>query len=268
MRLRLELFDTHCHLDLDVYDVDRDEVYARATRAGVVRFLNPAFDMASSARAVARATQREDTWAAVGIHPNAAGDLDAEALAALRALAAHPRVVAIGEIGLDYHWNSVPPDVARTAFERQIALAQELGKPIIIHCRDAMADVLDILAAVNCGKNQVPVLLHAFSGDADQARVAVERGYRIGIGGPLTYKRAEDLRATAARLPLGAIVLETDAPYLTPEPYRGRRNEPGHVALIAARLAALRGIDLAELAELTTATALGFFNIHSTLAQV
>ena len=263
----MELFDTHCHLDLDVYAGDRDEVYARAARAGIVRFLNPAFDMASSARAVALAMQREDTWAAVGIHPNAAGDLDAAALAALRALAAHPRVVAIGEIGLDYHWNSVTPEVARTAFERQIELAQELGKPIIIHCRDAMADVLDILAAANGGQNQVPVLLHAFSGDADQARIAVERGYRIGIGGPLTYKRADVLRATAANLPLRAIVLETDSPYLTPEPFRGRRNEPGHVALVATRLAALHGIDLAELASLTTANAIAFFNIHSTPAQ-
>jgi TatD DNase family protein len=215
----------------------------------------------------ALAAARNDTWAAVGIHPNAAGALDATALAALRALAAHPRVVAIGEIGLDYHWNSFPADVARATFVRQIELAQTLRKPIIIHCRDAMADVLSILAEVNDSRDQVPVLLHAFSGDADQARIAVERGWLIGIGGPLTYKRSEALRAIASRAPLGSIVLETDSPYLTPEPFRGRRNEPSHVAEVAARLASLRGIDPAEIASKTSANALKFFNIHSTLAQ-
>ncbi len=265
--MRLELFDTHCHLDLEVYDGDRDEVYARARGAGVEWFLNPAFDMPSSARAAALAADRDDTWAAVGIHPNAAADLDDTALAALRVLAAHPRVVAIGEIGLDYHWNSFPQDVARAAFERQVELAQDLGKPIIIHCRDAMADVLNVLATTNRGHNRVPVLLHAFSGDADQARSAVERGYLIGIGGPLTYKRADGLRAMASSVPLASIVLETDSPYLTPEPFRGRRNEPRHVAEVAGRLAALRGIGPAEIAIETTANAVGFFNIYSTRAQ-
>ncbi|MEO6062238.1 MAG: TatD family hydrolase [Thermoflexales bacterium] len=263
----MDLFDTHCHLDLNVYDADRDEVIARARASNVRLFLNPAYDMSSSARAAALAADRDDTWAAVGIHPNAAADLDGGALAALLELAGRPRVVAIGEIGLDYHWNSVPPDVARVAFERQIALAQVLGKPIIIHCRDAMADVLNVLADTNGGQNRVPVLLHAFSGDSDQARVAVARGYMIGIGGPLTYKRSDELRAIACSVPLGSIVLETDSPYLTPEPYRGRRNEPRHVAEVSARLAVLRGIDPAEIASATTANAVGFFNIHSTLAQ-
>lgn len=263
----MDLFDTHCHLDLDVYDGDRDEVFARAKAANVRFFVNPAFDLSSSARAAALAAVRNDTWAAVGIHPNAAGALDATALSALRALAAHPRVVAIGEIGLDYHWNSFPADVARATFVRQIELAQALRKPIIIHCRDAMADVLAILAEVNDGRDQVPVLLHAFSGDSDQARIAVERGWLIGIGGPLTYKRSEALRAIASSAPLGSIVLETDSPYLTPEPFRGRRNEPSHVAEVAARLASLRGIDPAEIASKTSANAFKFFNIHSTLAQ-
>ena len=267
MGVRLDLFDTHCHLDLDVYDGDRDEVFARAHAAGVRRFVNPAFDLASSARAAALAGRREDTWAAVGIHPNAAGELDDAALAALRAMAGQPRVVAIGEIGLDFHWNSFPPDIARSAFARQIGLARELRKPIIIHCRDAMADVLDVLATANPGDDAAPVLLHAFSGDADQARTAVERGYLIGLGGPLTYKRADDLRAIACSVPLASIVLETDAPYLSPHPFRGRRNEPCHVADVAVRLAAIRGIDLSEIARQTTLNAHRFFNIHSTLAQ-
>jgi TatD DNase family protein len=264
----LELFDTHCHLDLEVYDGDRDEVYARAAGAGVARFLNPAFDMASSARAVALAAKREDTWAAVGVHPNGAGDLDDAALSALRTLASHPRVVAIGEIGLDYHWSSFPPQVARTAFERQIGLAQELRKPIIIHCRDAMADVLDVLTSANHGPHAVSVLLHAFSGNADQARIALKRGYLIGLGGPLTYKRADDLRAIAQGFPLESIVVETDSPYLAPHPFRGRRNEPCHVADVAARLAEIRGMDAADVARQTTANALRLFNIHSTPAQV
>jgi len=263
----LDLFDTHCHLDLDVYDGDRDEVFARANAAGVHYFLNPAFDMASSARAAALAASRRDTWAAVGIHPNAAGDLNDGALADLRALAGQPRVVAIGEIGLDYHWNSFAPSVARTAFVRQIELAQAMRKPILIHCRDAMADVLDALAVANRGDEAVPVLLHAFSGDELQARIAVERGYLIGLGGPLTYKRADALRAIACWVPLGSIVLETDSPYLSPHPFRGRRNEPRHVADVAARLAAIRGIDPSELGLQTTLNALRFFNIHSTPAQ-
>lgn len=264
----MDLFDTHCHLDLDVYDGDRDEVFARAHAEGVKYFLNPAFDMASSARAAALAATRLDTWAAVGIHPNAAGDLNDAALAGLRALAAQPRVVAIGEIGLDYHWNSYPPDVARAAFVGQIELARDLRMPILIHCRDAMADVLDTLASANRADDAVPVLLHAFSGDETQARIAVERGYVIGLGGPLTYKRADALRAIACWVPLESIVLETDSPYLAPQPFRGRRNEPRHVADVAAHLAAIRGIDPSELRLQTTLNARRFFNIHSTPAQV
>lgn len=263
----MELFDTHCHLDLDVYDVDRNAVLARAHAAGVGRFVNPAFDLASSVRAAALAGQREDTWATVGIHPNSAGEVDDAVLAALRAMAGQPRVVAIGEIGLDYHWNRFPPDIARSAFARQIGLARELRMPIIIHCRDAMADVLDVLAAANQGDDAVPVLLHAFSGDSDQARIAIERGYLIGLGGPLTYKRADDLRAVACSVPLTSIVLETDAPYLSPHPFRGKRNEPCHVVDVAVRLAEIRGVDLSEIARQTTANADRFFNIHSTIAQ-
>jgi TatD DNase family protein len=263
----LALFDTHCHLDLELFDADRDDVYARAHAAQVTRFLNPAFDLASSGRAARLATMREDTWAAVGIHPNAANEVDDAALTALRGLASHPRVVAIGEIGLDYHWNSFPAAVARAAFQRQIELARELGKPIIIHCRDAMVDVLDTLAEADRGPDASPVLLHAFSGDAGQARLAVERGYTIGLGGPLTYKRAEDLRAIARSISLQSIVLETDSPYLAPHPFRGRRNEPCHVADVAALLATLRGVDPELVAETTTANALRLFNIRSTPHQ-
>ena len=263
----MALFDTHCHLDIDLYDGDRDEVFARAHAAGVGCFLNPASDLASSARAVSLAEARHDTWAAVGIHPNAAGEVDAAALERLRGLALHPRVVAIGEIGLDYHWNSFPPDVARAAFEAQIHLAQEVGKPVIIHCRDAMAEVLAVLTSANAGPGAVPVLLHAFSGDADQARAAASRGYWFGLGGPLTFARADALRAIAAELPLESIVLETDSPYLTPHPFRGRRNEPMRIVEVARRLGELRGLDPSEIGRLTSKNATRLFNIPPTLEQ-
>jgi len=263
----LTLFDTHCHLDVEAFNGDRGAAFKRAHAAGVTAFLNPAFDLASSQRAAALAGQRPDVWAAVGVHPNDAGELDDAVLASLEALLAQPRVVAVGEIGLDYHWNRHPVDVAKAAFVRQIALARAHGVPVIIHCRDAMADALDVLVAENSGPGAVPVLLHAFSGDADQAREAIRRGYWLGIGGPLTYPRAETLRAIAQDAPLERLVLETDSPYLTPDPWRGRRNEPRHVADVAARLAVIRGIDLAEVAAATTQNAHSLFKIESSSAQ-
>lgn len=249
------LFDTHCHLDDTAFDGDRDAVFARARNAGVGAFLNPAYDLASSARAAALAGAHDDVWAAAGIHPNDAQEADAQGLLRLDELLRAPRVVALGEIGLDYHWKRHSPVVARRAFSDQIGLARAAGKPVIVHCREAMADVLATLSEVNTGTSAVPVLLHAFSGDEEQARESLRRGYLLGIGGPLTYPKAETLRRIAASAPLSQIVLETDAPYLSPQPFRGRRNEPAHMTGVAERLAALRGVPVDEIAETTTANA-------------
>lgn len=257
----MNLFDTHCHLDVADFDGDREAVFARAREAGVVAFLNPAYDLASSARAAALAAERGDVWAAVGIHPNGAHEANPDGLNRLEGLLRAPRVVALGEIGLDYHWNSHAPEVARRAFADQIVIARAAAKPIIIHCREAMADTLATLADANRGASAVPVLLHAFSGDEDQALEALRRGYTLGLGGPLTYRKAEALRRIAAAAPLGQIVLETDAPYLSPHPFRGQRNEPARVALVAERLAAVRGVTADAVAEATTATARRFFGL-------
>jgi len=251
------LFDTHCHLDLPVFDGDREDVFARARAAGVGLFLNPAFDLASSERAVALADARPDVLAAVGIHPNDADALDA-AWDRLRELAGHPRVAAIGEIGLDYHWDRASRAAQARAFVRQLGLARDLGLPVIIHCRDAHQDTLDLLHRHADG---LAVLLHAFSGDAAIARRALDAGYTLGIGGPVTYKKAEALRQAAADAPLDQLVLETDAPYLPPHPHRGARNEPAYLALISERVSQVRGVSLADIAAATTGAARRLFGL-------
>ncbi len=275
------LFDTHCHLDTPAFDTDRDDVFARAYANGVVRFLNPAFDLASSQRAAALAQAREDVVCAVGIHPNdigslTSGSLNAECLTELKALAqASRKVVAIGEVGLDYHWDSFPRQQQREGFVQQIELAQELGLPVIIHCRDAAkpagayADCLEILAVHSPPPQPSPVgtgegagvLLHSFAGSPAEARFAFDRGWYIGVGGPITYKKAHELREIVKRAPLEQIVLETDAPYLTPEPHRGQRNEPAQVRLVARKVAELRGMSLEEIAHITFTNAQRLFGL-------
>jgi TatD DNase family protein len=295
------LFDTHCHLDTPSFDDDRDEVFARARANGVTRFLNPAYDLISSRRAAVLAQARDDTVCAVGIHPNDIGSLNDECLSELRQLAESSeqrnKVVAIGEIGLDYHWDKFSRPQQRDGFVRQIALAQEFGLPVIIHCRDAAkpagayADCLEILAEAaeaptpdpspanrnsqerggrtplsrsdgrGVGGEGFRVLLHSFAGSPAEARFAFERGWYIGVGGPITYKKAHELREIVKRAPLEQIVLETDAPYLSPEPHRGRRNEPAHVRLVAEQVAELRGLSIDEIAHTTFTNAQRLFGL-------
>ena len=251
-------FDTHCHLDGHEFDVDRTVVFERATAAQVTRFLNPAYDIESSRRAVALAHQIDAVVAAVGVHPNDLATLNDETLIELQKLAQQPKVVAIGEIGLDYHWNTVTPDKQRAGVVLQLEMAQALNLPVIIHCRDAYDDILEILSAV---KPHVGILLHSFAGDAAQALRALDLGYMLGISGPVTYKNAEGLRTIVAQTPINQIVLETDAPYLPPHPYRGKRNEPGFLPITADRVAALHGVSLEEVAHMTTTNAIRFFGL-------
>jgi TatD DNase family protein len=255
---KMMFFDTHCHLDVHEFDVDRVAVFERAAAAQVTRFLNPAYDIESSHRALALAQQHDQVVAAVGVHPDNLAVLTDASLAEIQTLATHPKVVAIGETGLDYHWNTFPAEVQRAGFIRQLQMAQELGLPVIIHCRDAYEDMLEILSSV---RPQVGILLHAFAGDTAQAQRALELGCMLGIGGPVTYKNANELRRVVAQTPLDRIVLETDAPYLPPHPYRGKRNEPGYLPLTADRVAALHGISLEEVARITTTNAIHFFGL-------
>ena len=258
------LFDSHCHLDTAPFDPDRAEVYARAHAAGVTRFLNPSYDLTSSRRASALAAARPDTVAAIGIHPNDIGQLSPDCLHELEALARSLRVVAIGEIGLDYHWDTHPRPLQRAGFVQQFRLAQKLSLPVIIHCRDAYDDLMEVLAEVDPSESsapRVPILLHSFAGKPSHARAAIAHGYFLGIGGPLTYKNAHALRDIARAVPLENIVLETDAPYLTPMPHRGTRNEPAYVRLVAQQLADLREVSLDQIAEITFTNTQRLFRI-------
>jgi len=245
----MQLIDSHCHLDFPDFDPDREEVLARARAAGVDTLINPGADLPSSQRAVALAEKQPGVYAAVGIHPHDASSLDERGLARLRRLAAHPKVVAIGEIGLDYYRDLSPRDQQRTAFNAQLELAAELNLPVIVHQREAAEDVLAILRAW-AGRLTAGGVLHAFSASHfAMAREALSMGFYIGIGGPITFANAGRLRETVPKLPLERLLLETDAPYLTPHPYRGQRNEPAYLTLVARRLAELHSVPVETLAD-------------------
>lgn len=242
------MIDSHCHLDFPHFDGDRDEVLARAVAAGVTALINPGTDLESSRRAVALSERYDTVYAAVGVHPHDASTLDRQTLVELRQLASHPKVVAIGEIGLDYYRDLSPRAQQRAAFEAQLALAVDLDRPVIIHQRESAADVMAALQdwAV---EGHPGCVLHAFSGDDVMANEAVSMGFFIGVGGPLTFRNARRLPEIVAGLPLSCLVVETDAPYLAPQPYRGKRNEPAYVMLVVERLVELRNIHRAQNAQ-------------------
>ncbi len=258
------LVDTHLHLDSEQYDEDRPGVIASAVAAGVTAMITIGTSRQTNQQAIALAERFEPVWAAVGIHPNDATEWGPEAEAALRGWAAHPKVVAIGEIGLDYHWQRVPRAVQQRAFEAQLALAAELDLPVIIHDREAHSDLMPILrqwVSKLTGDARRGVL-HFFSGDQLMAQEAIALGFYLGVDGPVTFKNSGELRELVATLPLERLLVETDAPFLTPHPHRGRRNEPAFVCHIAAQVAALHGLSLEELARQTTANARCLFGLE------
>ena len=258
------MIDSHCHLDFPHFDEDRDYVLTRAIDAGVTGVINPGTDLETSRRAVVLAERYDSVYAAVGVHPHEASTVDDQMLNELRRLASHPKVVAIGEIGLDYYRDLSPRARQRAAFEAQLTLAADLGLPVIIHQRESAIDVMASLRAWATGEHPGCVL-HAFSGDEAMADEAVSLGLLIGVGGPVTFKNARRLLDIVPRLPLNCLVIETDAPYLAPHPYRGTRNEPAYVALVAERLAQLRGSSHDELACQVTANTLRLFRLPSTI---
>ncbi len=261
-------FDSHCHLDFAAFDADREQVIARAREQGVTAMLSLGVDVASSEANVALAAAHRGVYAGVGVHPNdAARAWQGEVtLQTLRRLAAHPRVVAIGEIGLDYYRDATPPAQQRHVLQRQLELAADLGLPVSLHNREATADLLAILTDWVAGLRDEdhplatrPGVWHAFGGTLDEGQQAIALGFKLGIGGPLTFKNAEARRRVVAALPLEALVLETDAPFLTPHPHRGQRNEPAYVRLVAEKIAQLHGRPLAAVAATTTENARQIF---------
>jgi TatD DNase family protein len=252
----VRLTDTHCHLNLPAFDEDLPETIARARRAGVARMLIPGMDIESSRRAIEIAAAHEGVYAAVGVHPHHAASWEASYPAEIRTLAQSPKVVAIGEIGLDYYRNLSPRHQQVRAMKEQLALARELELPVVIHNRDSIADVLDAISewsqALGKELEGRRGVLHAYSADRDSAARALEIGFFLGVAGPITYRNAHERREIMLELPLDRILVETDSPYLTPEPHRGQRNEPGYVRHIATKISTLFDLDLVEVAEYTT----------------
>jgi TatD DNase family protein len=253
----MHLIDSHAHLDSPKFDGDREAVVERAREAGLVAILNVGGDLASSRAAVALAERYGFIYAAVGVHPHDARTVTPAVLDDLRTLSRHPKVVAIGEIGLDYYRDLSPRPVQRQAFADQLALAAELGLPVIVHSREALDDVLAGL----CGWEDTGVL-HSYSGGLERLEEVLELGFSIGISGPVTFPKAERLRAVAEAVPLERLLVETDCPYLTPVPYRGRRNEPAYVRYVAQAVARARGMEAEPLARATADNARCLFGIQ------
>ncbi|MCX7681428.1 MAG: TatD family hydrolase [Anaerolineae bacterium] len=247
------LVDSHAHLSFAQFDADRDAVIRRAREAGVTAILEVGADLESSRAAVALAERYTFIYATVGVHPHDATALTPGALAELRALASHPKVVAIGEIGLDYYRDLSPRDVQRRAFEAQLALAAD-GRPVVIHCREALDEVLAILRGWK-GSG----VMHSYSGGPGRLDEVLALGFCVSLSGPVTFPKSERLRAVAAAVPLDRLLVETDCPYLTPEPYRGRRNEPAYVRYVVEAVARARGLSAEAVARATAENARRLF---------
>ncbi len=250
------LIDTHAHLDCPEFDHDRAEVISRAStqRIGVVTM---GVDLKSSQVAVELARMNQLIWAGVGVHPHEATSFDSSVEQKLGEIAAEDKVVAIGEIGLDYYRDFSPRQTQRQVFIRQIALANQLKLPVIIHNRESTEDMLNLLRKHRPSRG----VIHSFLGDIKLAQQFLEIDLFLGIGGPLTFKKNDILRSAVSQIPIERIVIETDSPYLTPVPYRGKRNEPAYVRYVANQLAQLKGMSLQEVAKITRRTACGLFNI-------
>ena len=253
-------------MDFNWFDEDREQVLKRSREAGLSRILNPGIDLPSSRAAIRLAEQNQDVFAAVGVHPNESTSWDAEMYTELRALAEHPKVVAIGEIGLDFYRDRAPRALQEKVFRAQLELAAEADLPVIIHNREATEDILKVLEdwlegreAENLASGERPGVLHSYSGDTPTAEKAIAMGFLIGFTGPVTFRNAPDLQRVAAELPLESLLVETDAPFLAPHPKRGKRNEPANVRLIAEKLAELHGENLETVAQVTTANAQRLF---------
>jgi TatD DNase family protein len=259
--------DTHCHLNFDSFENDRQDVLERARQAAVRRILNPGVDLASSRAAVELAQSNEQVYAAVGVHPNDALSWNEGTIDALEELAEHPKVVAIGEIGLDYYRERAPRDLQMEIFGQQLLLAERVGLPVVIHNREATADILGMLEEWQMGLMATspmladrPGVLHSYSDNEANAMQAIDLNFFIGITGPVTFHNAPELQHVVTALPIERLLTETDAPFLTPHPHRGKRNEPAYVRIITEKIAQLRELPVEIVAEITENNAGRLFN--------
>ncbi|MDZ7723198.1 MAG: TatD family hydrolase [candidate division KSB1 bacterium] len=253
-----KLIDTHTHLYFDQFESDLDAVVGRAQGADVIAMLVVGIDYESSLQAVSTAEKYDFIFAAVGVHPHDAKDMTDEHFDAIRDLLNHPKVVAIGEIGLDYHYDYSPRDVQRRVFRRFLDLSQESKKPVIIHTREADEDILDVIQGRS--RHNWSGVFHCFSGDVPMAEKAIELGFHISFTGNITFKRSRSIDVAAA-LPLNRLMVETDCPFMSPVPKRGRRNEPAFVQYVASRLAKAKNIPVEQVARITTQNAVSLFNL-------
>ncbi len=252
------MIDSHCHLDFDAFDGRRSEEIEEARRQGVHTIINIGTDIASSEKSIRLAEEHDNVYATVGIHPHDARHLDDSALKRLRELAAHAKVVAVGEIGLDYYRDLSPRSKQKEAFVRQLELAAEVNKPVVIHTRESFDDTLAIVQGY---AGAIPGgVFHCFPGTEDDARDVFAAGFIISVGGVITFNKAR-MATVAAAVPLDKVILETDAPYLTPAPFRGKQNRPAYVRFVYEKLAELRDIGKAEVERIVDRTCRKLFRL-------
>ncbi|WP_249313363.1 TatD family hydrolase [Congzhengia minquanensis] len=251
-------FDTHTHLDDEKFDPDRELVIENLKKEGVSLAVNVGADLTSSKNSIALAEQYDFIYAAVGVHPNEVGEMQDEDLETLADMAKHEKVVAIGEIGLDYHYDEPGRDVQKLWFEKQLHLAQALNMPFIVHDRDAHQDTLELLKKVGYYNG----VMHCFSGSCEMAKILLDLGFYISIAGQVTFKNAPKVKEVAKMVPADRLFIETDSPYLTPEPHRGERNNSANVKFTCAKIAELKGICAEELAKVTLENGKKFYGIR------
>ncbi|MDM5209909.1 TatD family hydrolase [Peribacillus sp. NJ4] len=254
------LFDTHVHVNAEQFNEDLEDVIERAKEAGVNNMVVVGFDRPTIIRAMELIEAYDFMYAAVGWHPVDAIDMTGEDLLWIEELSNHPKVVAIGEMGLDYHWDKSPKEVQMEVFRKQIRLAKKVGLPIIIHNREATADIVKILKEEEA--SEVGGIMHCFSGSAETALECINMNFYISLGGPVTFKNAKKPKEVAAAVPLDRLLIETDCPYLAPHPYRGKRNEPSYVKFVAEQIAEIKQLTIEEVSKATTENAKKLFGIN------
>ena len=258
------LIDSHAHLEMREFDADRNQVIDRALRVGVDLIVTIGTSLADSRKAAEIASRYPCVYAAIGVHPHEVKDIDPHTYDSLNKLATHDKVIAFGEIGLDFFRNLSPRDIQLKRFSEQLEIAHELNLPIIVHDRDAHKETLDLLRKWPGERKGV---IHCFSGDYKMAQECIDMGFYISVTGAVTFKKSEVISEVVRKIPLERILIETDAPFITPEPHRGKRNEPSYVIFTARKIAELKGVTMEEVGRITSKNTRQIFGIESNVAE-